>query len=176
MMKRQVMKPAAFCVNMMPMMPGQASIRMKAKALRAPNFSHRKPVIRRMPMVPATEAMADETMSDLTRSSDWGFLMYAMSGAAAKVEKKVQKKPMAADQKARMCGLAHEKSASVLKTAALCSASTGRMNSRPKMSVAPLVLMPRLLSASWRRSTCSSSAAILDFSSAMVCDVLRKQG
>merc|ERR1719502_2323636 len=118
-------------------------------------------MMKRQVMKPATEAMADETMSDLTRSSDWGFLMYAMSGAAAKVEKKVQKKPIAADQKARMWGLAHEKSASVLKTIALCSASTGRVNSRPKMSVVPLVLMPRLLSALWRRSTCSSSAAIL---------------
>eukprot|EP00965_Chrysotila_dentata_P254857 6212017-Pleurochrysis_carterae.AAC.1 len=84
MMKRQMMKPLADWVKAMPMMPGTASMRMPKKARRAPNFSHSQPEMRRMPMVPATDAMFELPMSLLVRSRLSGFLMYAMSGAAAK--------------------------------------------------------------------------------------------
>eukprot|EP00965_Chrysotila_dentata_P258128 6213112-Pleurochrysis_carterae.AAC.1 len=57
MIKRQRIKPVAEKVNAIPMMPGTASMRMKTKALRAPNFSQSQPEMRRMPIVPATEAM-----------------------------------------------------------------------------------------------------------------------
>ena len=67
----------------------------------------------------------------------------------AKHEKKVQKKPMVAAQKVRMCGWPVEQSVRMLHTVALCSALTGSSNSRPKMSADLRELMPRDSRAVW---------------------------
>ena len=61
------------------------------------------------------------------------------SGAAAKVEKKVEKKPNHEAWKARMCGLEKLKMGMAV---ALCSASTGTEKRRPKISIVPLLLTP----------------------------------
>ena len=73
------------------------------------------------------------------------------SGAAAKVEKKVAKKPNHEAWKARMCGLEKLK---IGMAVALCSASTGTEKRRPKMSVVPLLLTP-FFSKTWCREAIS---------------------
>ena len=72
------------------------------------------------------------------------------SGAAAKVEKKVEKKPNHEAWNARMCGFEKLRRG---RAVALCSASTGTEKRRLKMSTAPLLFTPL-------RSKHSCSAAI----------------
>jgi len=69
----------------------------------------------------------------------WSFFMNGMSGAAAKVEKNVMKKPNHDAWNARMCGLLQLRIGSAV---ALCSASTGTEKRLPKMSDIPRLLTP----------------------------------
>ena len=80
-----------------------------------------------------------------------------MRAAGANTEKKVEKKPNVAAQKACMCGCGKfgtmplnmtEKS-----TVDLCSSSTGTGKRRPKTSFVPFEFMPLPSSVSWSVAT-----------------------
>merc|ERR1719267_10648 len=70
------------------------------------------PVMAGMTMLVETAAMLPWPICFLERLSDDSFFMYAMSGAAANIEKKDEKKPHHEVWKARLCGLAKLKSTS----------------------------------------------------------------
>lgn len=59
----------------------------------------------RMTMFEDTAQMLPVPICALVRLSELSFFMYAMSGAAANMEKKDEKKPHQVEWKVRLCGL-----------------------------------------------------------------------
>ena len=75
--------------------------------------------------------------------------------APANIEKKLEKKAHHETWKARWCG---REALKMMNCVALCSASTGTANSRPKMSLVPRELTPFFSSAVCSLFTCFSSS------------------
>merc|ERR1719267_514207 len=139
-------------------MPMSARMAMKVSAddEHSPTLSHSTKT--RMTMLVETAAMLALPISFLFRLSDVFFFMYAVSGAAANIEKNEEKKPNHDVWKARMCGLSKLVKTIIIENCdALCSASTGTENSRPKMSVVPRELTPCFSRAECRALTSCSS-------------------
>merc|ERR1719217_1294066 len=121
-MPRQMMKPVASCTNIIPMMAGEVKRSTKAMPLRGPILSQTTPIRKRQTMFDVTAAVLPSVLD---------FLSVGASGAGAKVEKNVVKKPNHAAWNACMCGFLK---LLILSSEALCSASTLTWNLRPLMS------------------------------------------
>jgi len=104
-------------------------------------------------MLAATARMLPVPISLFVRLREVSFFMYTISGAAANMEKKDEKKPHHDTWKARECGLLVSR---MMNWVALCSASTGMEKTRPKIS-----FVPRLFTPFFSRASCS----LLTFSS-----------
>merc|ERR1719201_2656874 len=131
-MQRQAIQPAAFCTNMMPRMAGVVTHSRNVTPRRGPSMSQMIPVQKRAKMLP-------RPISLLLRLREVSFFMYTISGAAANIEKKEEKKPHHETWKARECGLQLSR---MTNWVALCSASTGMEKTRPKIAFVPRLFTP----------------------------------
>merc|ERR1719201_1633053 len=120
-MARHTMKPVASCTKAMPTIAGATSSRMNAMPRRGPILSHTTPIRKRQMMLEVTEAMLPDWICGLVKPSVLELVRTGASGAGAKVEKNVEKKPNHAAWNACMCGFLTLKRLIVL---ALCSVST----------------------------------------------------
>merc|ERR1719326_2378324 len=153
-MQRQAIQPAAFCTNMMPKMAGVVTHRRNVTPRRGPRMSQMIPVQKRARMLAVP-------ICGLVRLSEVFFFMYTISGAAANMEKNEEKKPHHDTWKARECGLLLSR---MTNCTALCSASTGMENTRPKMSFSPRLFTPFFSRAACSLLTLSSSDSMVDSS------------
>ena len=139
MKKRHAMKPAAFCTKAMPRMNGAVISSTNASPLRAPRMSHTMPMRKRHTMLLVTDIRLPMARSERLRPRVVAFLRTGASGAGAKVEKNVEKKPNHDAWKARMCGLLQLE---ITRRVALCSASTGTLKILPSRAVMRRELLP----------------------------------
>ena len=77
----------------MPMMAGAVTRSKKARPRRGPSLSHTTPMMNRVTMFEVTEAMLPPNRSVRVSPRVVDFFRTGASGAGAKVEKKVEKKP-----------------------------------------------------------------------------------
>ena len=131
MMQRQAIQAAALCTNIMPTMAGVVTHSRNVTPRRGPRMSQMIPVQKRATMLAATARMLPVPISLLVRLREVSFFMYTISGAAANIEKKEEKKPHHETWKARECGLLLSR---MTNWVALCSASTGMEKTRLKRS------------------------------------------